>query len=78
MGDLWTDLQLALVIIFFIYLLKWSTDFTGSKKIGIILAAIVAYLTFFQHTEFVWIILVLFFGFSFFGQIAEGFTPPAK
>lgn len=74
MGDLWTDIKLVLTIIFFIYLLKWTTDFTGSKMIGIILAAVVAYLTFFQHFEILVFVLIFFFGYPFFGKISEGFS----
>jgi hypothetical protein len=74
MGDLWSDLKLVLTLIFFIYLLKWSSDFTGSKAIGVILAAAVAYLTFFQHFEILVFILVFFFGYPFFSKVAEGYS----
>ena len=78
MSDLWNDLRLVLTIIFFIYLLKWSTDFTGSKKIGLILAAVVGYLTFFKHLEILIFVLIFFFGFPFFGKMAEGFESGDK
>lgn len=73
MGDLVTDIGLALVIIFFLFLTKWAIDFTGSKAIGVILAVILGYLTFFQHFELIPVFLVLFFMFPFFSKLIEGF-----
>ena len=72
-GDLWGDLTVMLMILFFIYLLKWTTDFTGSKKIGLILAVVIGYLTFFRHIEILIFVLIFFFGYPFFGKIVEGF-----
>lgn len=73
MTALWADIKLVLTLIFFIYLLKWTSDITGSKMLGIILAAIVAYLTFFSHFEILIFVLIFFFGYPFFEKIAEGF-----
>jgi len=75
---LWNDLKLVLTLIFFMYLLKWSSDITGSKMLGIILAAIVAYLTFFSHFEILILVLIFFFGYPFFEKIAEGFKEEEK
>ena len=58
MGMLWSDVRLALTLIIFIYLLKWTVDFTKSKALGVILAAVVAYLTFYQHFEILVFVLV--------------------
>ena len=62
MGDLWSDLKLVLILVFFLYLLKWSNEFTGSKKLGLIIAVVIAYLTFYSHFEILIWVLILFFG----------------
>ena len=73
MGMLWADLRLALMLIIFIYLLKWTVDFTKSKAVGLILAAVISYLTFYQHFEILVFVLIFFFGYPFFEKVAEGF-----
>lgn len=73
MAELWADIKLVLTLIFFLYLLKWTSDITGSKMLGIILAAVVAYLTFFSHFEILVLVLIFFFGYPFFEKLAEGF-----
>ncbi len=65
MGDVWSDLQLAFTIIIFIYLVSWASDLTKSKKIGVILALIIAYLTIYQHPWLLFITVLLFFGYAF-------------
>ena len=72
MGELWSDLKLALGIMFFIYTITWLSGMTGSKKLGILIAAVVAYLTFFSHFELLIVVLILFFCFPVFEKAAEG------
>lgn len=74
MGLLWADIRLALMLIIFIYLLKWTVDFTKSKALGVIIAAVIAYLTFYQHFEILVFVVIFFFGYPFFEKIAEGFS----
>ncbi len=71
---LWNDLRIVFTIIFFLFLMKWSSEFTGSKAIGVILAAIISYLTFYKHFELLIIILILFFAYPFFSAVAEGLS----
>ena len=78
MADMWTDLKLALTLILFIYLVNWLSDLSKSKKLGIILAAIIAYLTFFTHFEMLVIIMVIFFAYPFFMGLAEALAPDEK
>ncbi len=73
MGLLWADIRLALIIIVFMYLLQWTVNFTKSKSIGLILAAVIAYLTFYQHYSILIFVLIFFFGYPFFEKLAEGF-----
>jgi len=77
--DMWNDLRLALVLILFLYLVTWLSNLSGSKKIGIILAAVVAYLTFYSHWEMLVIVMVIFFMFPFFGALSDALAPePGK
>ncbi len=71
MSALWSDLRLAFTIIAFIFLLKWSTDILDNKPLGVILAAVIAYLTFFSHYELLIIAVILFFGYPVFKGFAE-------
>jgi len=70
-ADMWSDLRLALTIIAFIFLVKWSSDVLDNKFLGIIIAAIIAYLTFFQHYELLILGVILFFGYPIFQGIGE-------
>lgn len=69
MPDLWTDLKLAFTIIAFIFLVKWSTDKLEHKTLGVMLAAVIAYLTFYSHFILLVIVIIFFFGYPIF----EGF-----
>ena len=71
MADMWSDLKIAMTLILFVYLVTYLTGLTGSKKLGIIMAVIVAYLTFFSHWEMLVIILFIFFAFPFFTGLAD-------
>ena len=66
MGELWTDLQLATVLFIFVYLVQWAIGTTGSRKIGIVLAIVIVWLTVYQHCEILIIVIVFFFGYAFF------------
>lgn len=71
---MWEDLKLALTLILFIYLVNYLSGLSGSKKIGIVLAAIVAYLTFFAYWQMLVIIMFIFFMFPFFSGLASALT----
>lgn len=78
MRDLWSDIKLALVLISFVFLLKWTSEITNSKKIGIIFAFIIAYLTFYSHFEILIFVLLFFFGYPFFAQVGDAMKPEEK
>lgn len=71
MGDLWSDLQLALMILFFLYMVTWLSEMMGSKKLGFVISVVVAYLTFYSHVEILAFILIFFFGYSIFEQFSR-------
>jgi ABC-type arginine/histidine transport system permease subunit len=71
MGDLWSDLRLAMAILFFLFLVVWLSDMMGSKKIGFVVGIVVAYLTFFSHIEILIFVLLFFFGYGVFEQFSH-------
>ncbi|MBI1973869.1 hypothetical protein HYS54_03565 [Candidatus Micrarchaeota archaeon] len=75
MADLWSDVRLALTLIVFLYLAKWTIDIGGGKKTGIIIAAVIAFLTFYSHWELLALVVVFFFAYPFFDEAAKVFEP---
>ncbi|MFH0986659.1 MAG: hypothetical protein V1911_01280, partial [Candidatus Micrarchaeota archaeon] len=73
-GLLWADIRIVLIIIMFVFLLKWTLDFTKSKAVGVILATLVAYLTFYSHFELLMLILVVFFCYPFLETFSKAFN----
>ncbi|MCD6522159.1 MAG: hypothetical protein J7K68_00260 [Candidatus Diapherotrites archaeon] len=71
MGDLWTDLQLAAILFVFVYLVQWGIGTTGSRKVGILLAIIIVYLTIYQHFIVLVFVVIFFFGYAFFDQFEK-------
>lgn len=63
MADVISDLRLAGILVVFIYLVQWGIGMTGSRKVGILLAIIVTFLTIYQH--FILLVLVVFFFFGY-------------
>jgi len=75
MGDLWSDLQLAAILFVFVYLVQWAIGMTGSRRVGILLAIVIVYLTIYQHMEVLIIVVLLFFGYAFFETFEQTFVP---
>ena len=78
MGDLWTDLQLALTLFVFVYIVQWAIGITGSKRIGILLSIVIIYLTIYQHVELLVLTVMFFFGYAFFETFESTFVPYKK
>lgn len=72
--DFWSDLKLALMLMVFVYVVQWMTGITGSKKVGIVIAAVVAYLTIFSHFEILLFVILFFFAYPFWDRMVEGFA----
>jgi len=51
---------ISLSLVFFIWLYSWAKANLGSARLAVLFAAIVIYLTVFQHPELVWIGVLLF------------------
>ena len=78
MGDLWTDIQLASILFVFVYLTQWAISMTGSRRVGVLLAIVVVYLTIYQHIEILVLVMVLFFGYAFWDNFEATFVPLSK
>ena len=78
MGDLWTDLQLAAILFVFVYLVQWGIGMTGSRRVGILLAIVVVFLTVYQHFVVLVLVIVFFFGYAFFDTFEKSFVPIGK
>ena len=74
MGDLWTDLQLASILFVFVYLTQWAIGMTGSRRVGILLAIVLVYLTIYQHFEVLVLVMIIFFGYAFFDTFEATFV----
>lgn len=77
MAGVWTDLQLAAVLIIFIVLTNWSIDITGSKKVGLVIAIIITYLTVYKHPIILLLVVIFFFGYEAFTDFEEMFEETA-
>jgi len=78
MGDIWTDIQLAAILFVFVYLTQWAISMTGSRRVGVLLAIVLVYLTIYQHIEVLVLVMVLFFGYAFWENFEGTFVPLSK
>lgn len=78
MGDLVNDLRVALTLVVLVYLSQWAIAGTGSRKVGIILALVIVYLTVWQHLIVLIIVIAFFFGYAFFEAFEATFVPLDK
>ncbi|HLD81180.1 MAG TPA: hypothetical protein VJA40_04235 [archaeon] len=58
--DVYSDIRLALALVFFVYILNWAKAAVGSPKIAVLLGAVLAYLTIYRHPDLVWVFFVIF------------------
>jgi hypothetical protein len=58
-GDIALSFALVLVIIYFIWFYAWGKKQLGSK-LGLLVAVVLFYLTFYLYPELVWIPFILF------------------
>ena len=61
----YTDVRIALTIIFFIWLFGWAKSNLGSAKIAVLITIILAYLIFYKYPEILWAIVILFLFITF-------------
>ncbi len=55
-----SNVEIALILFFFVWLFGWAKGGLGSAKLAILFAAIVVYLTVFQFRELVWLAVAIF------------------
>ena len=73
MGAFWADIQIALTLILFVYLVVWMSKLTESKTLGIIIGAAIAYFSFYQHFVLLVFLVLFFFGYPFWETLSIGF-----
>lgn len=61
------NIEIALMLFFFVWLFGWSKGSLGSAKLAVLFAVIIVYLTVFQYRELVWLAVALFL-FATFGK----------
>ena len=61
------NLEVALMLFFFVWLFSWAKGSLGSAKLAVLFAVIIVYLTVFQYRELVWLAVALFL-FATFGK----------
>lgn len=57
--DIALSFALVILIVVFFWIYNWSKNQAG-KKIGLILAVIISYLTFFSFPELIWVLFLIF------------------
>lgn len=75
MGDILNDLKLAMTLVVLVYLAQWAIAGTGSRKVGIIVALVLVYLTVYQHFILLVLVMAFFFGYAFFESFEATFVP---
>jgi hypothetical protein len=55
------DIQLALVMVFFLMIFNFVRSMIGSVRVSLVFAATITYLTFYKHEMLVWSVVILIF-----------------
>ncbi len=61
------NLEIALILFFFIWIMAWAKGTLGSAKLAVLFAFLVTYLTVYSYRELVWLTVLLFL-FATFGK----------
>ena len=61
------NLEIALILFFFIWIMSWAKGTLGSAKLAVLFAFLVTYLTVYSYRELVWLTVLLFL-FATFGK----------
>jgi len=65
-NDVFVTLELILLLVYFLWIFAWAKKQVG-VKIGLLLAAVITYLLFFNFPELIWVPAILFL-WSIFGK----------
>jgi uncharacterized protein involved in cysteine biosynthesis len=68
--DIALSLALVILIVLFFWIYGWSKNQAGTK-IGLLIAVLIMYITFFQFPELIWIMFILFILATFGKEIME-------
>ncbi|MDD3084133.1 MAG: hypothetical protein PHP82_03860 [Candidatus ainarchaeum sp.] len=68
--DIMLSLALVILIVLFIWIYSWGKNQLGTK-LGLLLAVIIVYLTFFSFPELIWIVFIFFILATFGKELLE-------
>ncbi|MDO8625455.1 MAG: hypothetical protein Q7R47_05210 [Candidatus Diapherotrites archaeon] len=80
MVSLWLDslfgnIEIALILFFFVWLFGWAKGSLGSEKLAVFFAILIVFLTVYQFRELIWIAVAVFllatFGKELFSKIGK-------
>ncbi|MBS3061458.1 MAG: hypothetical protein J4215_02640 [Candidatus Diapherotrites archaeon] len=75
LDSLFGNLEIALILFFFVWLFSWAKGSLGSEKLAVFFAILIIYLTVFQYRELIWIAVALFllstFGKELFSKLSK-------
>ena len=75
LDSLFGNLEIALILFFFVWLFGWAKGSLGSEKLAVFFAILVVYLTVFQFRELIWLVVGLFllstFGKELFSKLGK-------
>lgn len=68
--DIMLSLALVILIVLFVWIYSWGKSQLGTK-LGLLLAIIIVYLTFFSFPELIWIVFIFFLLATFGKELLE-------
>ncbi len=79
-SSIWLDalfgnLEIALILFFFVWLFSWAKSSLGSEKLAVFFAVLIVFLTVYQYRELIWLAVGLFllstFGKELFSKLGK-------
>jgi hypothetical protein len=67
LNSLFGNIEIALILFFFVWLFGWAKGSLGSEKLAVFFAILIVFLTVYQFRELIWIAVGLFL-FATFGK----------
>ena len=75
LNSLYGNLEIALIMFFFVWLFGWAKGSLGSEKLAVFFAIVIVYLTVFEYRELLWLAVGLFlmatFGKELFSKLSK-------
>ena len=75
LDSLFGNLEIALILFFFVWLFGWAKNALGSEKLAVFFAILIVFLTAYQFRELIWLAVGVFllatFGKELFSKIGK-------